>query len=83
MPHLQPLLTGTGRRPASPLVLRVSGTGWEETPASSCPGVGVEGPGEGDGGPGGRDPAGMQAELGDGEGAGRLRRTPRHTGLNS
>ena len=45
--HLQPLLTGTGRRPASPLVLTVAGTGWEETPASSCPGVGVEGPGEG------------------------------------
>lgn len=74
---------GAGRRPARPLVLRVMGTGWEEAPASSCPGVGVEGPGEGDRGPGGWDPAGMQAELGDGEGAGRPRRTPRHTGLNS
>lgn len=75
--------SGAGRRPARPLVLRVAGTGWEEAPASPCPGVGVEGLGEGDRGPGGRDPAGIPAGLGDGEEAGRPRRTPRHTGLNS
>ena len=89
-PHPQPLLTGaentsaTGRRPANRPVLRVSGTGWEETPAPPCPGGRRRPcPGEGDRGPGVRTLQGCQAELGAGEGARRLRRSPLSPGTRA
>lgn len=90
-PHPQPLLTGaantsaTGRRPANPPVLRATGTGWEETPAPHCPGRRRRPcPGRGE------TEAlevrilqGREAELGAGEGAGRLRRTPSSPGTRA
>lgn len=77
----------SGRRPANPPVLRAAGTGWDETPASPCPGRRRRPcPGEGDGGPGGQDPAGMRSRAGGWGRGGKAEKNPtesRHTGLDS